>query len=294
MLLSAHQTLAVEPVYYSIHFATAKSLRDVNSRINRLKEKDKVIFWEKAEVDSDVFYRLYIGRYKTWDEAVASMTRIKNTGVAKHLGVQWFSEVFASEKERIPLELNAAKIPNTLMPTYPGPIDDRFVDHQDGTVTDTRTNLMWVKNGWRLDFLSAETWFDAVDKCREFRHGNYQNWRLPTIEEWRTLIDPRQQNPALVEPNPFVNVISHMPYWSRTEYTYSKDHTCSQKCPLETYTVMLYSGRILHQKKTERAFILPVRSVKTGKAYGKTEMSGLSGMQYVANDSARAQNMLIK
>jgi hypothetical protein len=141
-------------------------------------------------------------------------------------------------------------------------IKDRFVDNRDGTVTDSTTNLMWVKNGWRLDSLSATTWFDAVKKCRNLKYGYYSDWRLPTIEEWRSILDTNNQFPALVEPNPFVNIITHLPYWSSTEFIYSKNYTCRQICPLDTYTVILYSGSINHQKKTENAFILPVRTIK--------------------------------
>ncbi|MFC1813152.1 DUF1566 domain-containing protein [Thermodesulfobacteriota bacterium] len=137
----------------------------------------------------------------------------------------------------------------------------RFADNGDGTVTDRKTNLMWLKNGRRLDFASAVTWWDAVKKSNKINIGGYDNWRLPTIEEWHSLIDTAHQSPALVEPNPFKNIVTHMPYWSMTEFVYGKDHTCSKVCPLDAYTVILYSGRINHQKKKLRAFILPVRSI---------------------------------
>jgi len=144
---------------------------------------------------------------------------------------------------------------------HPRRSEIRFADNGDGTVTDRITNLMWLKNGRRLDFVSAVTWWDAVKKSKEIKIAGYDNWRLPTIEEWDSLIDTDHQYPALVEPNPFKNIVTHMPYWSMTEFVYGKDHTCSKVCPLDAYTVMLYSGRINHQKKNLRAFILPVRSI---------------------------------
>jgi hypothetical protein len=212
-------------------------------------------------LDLGQFYRVYIGRYKSWDDALAFRNKLKKSGAVGPLGIQWFSETEKPQYGQEPPALIVSRSPKPVQPLYSVPQKDRFVDNQDGTITDTRTNLMWVKNGWRLDFLSAETWFDAMEKCKNFIHGNYADWRLPTIEDWKTLIDGKHQNPALVEPNPFVNIISHMPYWSKTEYTYGKDHTCNVKCPLETYTVMLYSGKILHQKKSDIAFIMPVRSL---------------------------------
>jgi len=137
----------------------------------------------------------------------------------------------------------------------------RFVDNGDGTVTDRKTNLMWIKNGRRMEFTSALTWWDAVKKSDDIKVGGHDDWRLPTIEEWRSLIDPNQEYPAMVEPNPFENIVTHMPYWSVTEFFYGRRHTCRNGCFLDTYTVMLYSGSIGHQKKNRRAFILPVRSI---------------------------------
>jgi hypothetical protein len=55
-----------------------------------------------------------------------------------------------------------------------------------------------------------------------------------------------------VEPNPFENIIVHMPYWSRSEM---------EKYPAHAYTVMLYRGTVNHQRKNNRAFIMPVRNV---------------------------------
>ena len=54
-----------------------------------------------------------------------------------------------------------------------------FVDHDDGTITDTRTNLMWAK-------ALAETpmaWTDARDYCATLNLGGHDDWRLPTRDE---------------------------------------------------------------------------------------------------------------
>ena len=134
------------------------------------------------------------------------------------------------------------------------------MDNQDGTVTDTLTGLMWTKNGWRGDFFSAVTWPEATKKCEEFRLGGHADWRLPTVEEWKSLIDARKECPALVEPNPFENIIVHMPYWSKSEFIYGPEHSCNNVCPVHAYAVMLYFGKVTHQNKNKRAFILPVRS----------------------------------
>lgn len=251
-----------QEVYYSIHFASLKNLQAVNQQINSLKEKGKMVFWERIERPGiGSFFRVYVGRYPDWDQALAFREKLKASGVEGPLGIQWFSKAFEEQKEAEPPRLIVSKKPDTIIPAPPPRDPNRFVDNEDGTITDTRTNLMWIKNGWRLEFISALPWFEALDKCKNFTDGKYTDWRLPTIEEWSTLIDITNQNPALVEPNPFVNIISHMPYWSNSEFTYGQNHTCTTRCPFDSYTVMLWSGRIAHQKKSKRAFIMPVRTI---------------------------------
>jgi len=255
-----------EQIFYSIHFATLNNLSDVNKQVNSLKEKGKMVFWEKTQVSGmGQFYRVYVGRYKDWNDAATFRDKLKNAGVVGHLGIQWFTETVTPIEDREPPKLIVSKKPAIVQPLYSALGKDRFVDNRDGTVTDNKTSLMWIKNGWRLEFISALSWFEAVDKCKKFKHGKFSDWRLPTIEEWHSLIDTRNQNPALVEPNPFVNVISHMPYWSKSEFTYSKGHTCNKECPFDSYIVMLWSGNIYHQNKNKMGFILPVRTVATPK-----------------------------
>ena len=113
----------------------------------------------------------------------------------------------------------------------------------------------------RLDFLSAVNWWEAKEKCRDFRLQGHSDWRLPTVEEWKSLIDPAQQHPALVTPHPFENIIAHMPYWTATDFTFSGIEAPS-KPALRAYTVLMYYGTLNHQRKKERAFVLPVRFVE--------------------------------
>ena len=256
--------ICAEQVYYSIHFATLKDLRDVNKQVNMIKEKGKIVFWEKTELPAmGQFYRVYVGRYNNWNDAVAFREKLKSAGLADHLGIQWFSETVESKEVQEPPKLIVSKKPTFVRPLHPVQEKDRFVDNKDGTVTDTQTNLMWIKNGWRLEFISALSWFEAMDKVKNFKHGNFSDWRLPTIEEWNSLIDTSYQNPALIEPNPFENIISHMPYWSKTEFAYDKDHTCNTQCPFDSYIVTLWSGITYHQNKSKVGFIMPVRSIVT-------------------------------
>ena len=63
--------------------------------------------------------------------------------------------------------------------------DDRFMDNGDGTVTDTRTGLMWAQT----DNLGDITWHDAKLYSEYIILSEYNDWRMPTIDELETLFD---------------------------------------------------------------------------------------------------------
>ena len=252
-----------ERTYYSIHLQSFKNLKNTNAFVNSLKNKGKLVFWKKAQVPGKgEFCRVYLGKYKTEDEAFEFWKKLKEEGAVSYRGIHKFKETIEPpEKKVASLPPDKAPKPPPIKLT-PIPAEERFVDNGDGTVTDRMTNLMWIKNGWRIDFVSAVKWNEARKKCEDFREGGYDNWRLPSIQEWKTLLDTEKECPALTEPNPFENIIVHMPYWSDTEFVYGLEFTCAKTpCPVHAYTVMLYFGRVNHQNKAKRAFILPVRSI---------------------------------
>ncbi len=248
-------------IYYSIHLASFSNFTNANAYVNKLQKKGDIVFWREVDVPGKgLFYRIYLGRYRDKEEAVKFWEELKKNGSVSYRGIHRFEEKVEPLETEAALPGSEAK-QTEFVASLPVLNKHRFVDNEDGTVTDTLKNLMWVKNGWRMDFMSAVTWQDAIEKCRNFREGGYKNWRLPTIEEWKSVIDKTKEYPALIEPNPFVNIIAHMPYWSGTEFSYGEKHTFKKVCPVHAYTVMLYFGRIKHQNKNKRAFIMPVRSV---------------------------------
>jgi len=66
--------------------------------------------------------------------------------------------------------------------------DALFIAYADGTVLDTRTNLMWATkdNGYDIN------WYDAKRYCNNYRGGGYTDWRLPTQDELAGLSDVRK------------------------------------------------------------------------------------------------------
>jgi hypothetical protein len=65
--------------------------------------------------------------------------------------------------------------------------DGRFIAYSNGTVLDTRTNLMWATkdNGDDIGWQSAKSY------CENYRAGGYTDWRMPTLDELEGLYDAR-------------------------------------------------------------------------------------------------------
>ncbi|MEC7640739.1 MAG: DUF1566 domain-containing protein [Nitrospinota bacterium] len=73
----------------------------------------------------------------------------------------------------------------------------RFLDNEDGTVTDTKTGLMWTKTDTMNDFkkwVNYQESADYVRGLREKKFAGYDNWRLPTRDEMVMLYDKTLSN----------------------------------------------------------------------------------------------------
>ena len=111
--------------------------------------------------------------------------------------------------------------------TLPSP---RFTDNKNGTVIDNLTGLIWLKdanctdtvggiarpNGL-LNWPSALTWSNnlASGKCDLSDNSIAGDWRLPNVNELRSLVDYSRHDPALTIGHTFSNVQSNW-YWSST------------------------------------------------------------------------------
>ena len=67
----------------------------------------------------------------------------------------------------------------------PSTEDGRFVAYDNGTVLDTKTNLIWAAK----DNGSNINWVNAKSYCENYRGGGYTDWRMPTQDELAGLYD---------------------------------------------------------------------------------------------------------
>lgn len=98
----------------------------------------------------------------------------------------------------------------------------RFADNQDGTVTDTLTGLIWLKDA---GCLGSALWSDGLTAANQLASGacgisdgsTAGDWRMPNLAELESLIDVSASNPALPANHPFLNVTAGI-YWTSTSY----------------------------------------------------------------------------
>lgn len=75
--------------------------------------------------------------------------------------------------------------------------DGRFIDVDEEVIVDTKSNIMWLKKDtWQLcgkwlNWVQSRDY--AVELCRK-KYAGYDNWRLPTAIEARSLFDKLQKN----------------------------------------------------------------------------------------------------
>ena len=67
--------------------------------------------------------------------------------------------------------------------------DKRYVDHEDGTIIDSRTDLMWTKEDSYADLGKCLDWDASWNYVRGLTTGGYADWRLPTVRELETIFE---------------------------------------------------------------------------------------------------------
>ena len=127
---------------------------------------------------------------------------------------------------------------------------NRFTDNQDGTIFDSHTNLLWLKDA--NHFKTSMLWKEAVDACKTLEISG-GGWRLPEVKELLSLVDYSRYNPALPQGHPFSNVQSSY-YWSATTDAYNIYYA---------WVVYMYNGSVDYGYKADdyNGYVWPVRDV---------------------------------
>ena len=122
----------------------------------------------------------------------------------------------------------AASTPNT-----------QLIDNGDGTIVDQKTGLMWkscteghvLKDDSTIcagpaksfNLEEAKQWVAQVNAGRQSENMDYDDWRLPTLEELASIVEQRCTDPA-INPDRFVDTFSAS-YWTSSTYTSKAKHS---------------------------------------------------------------------
>jgi hypothetical protein len=105
-----------------------------------------------------------------------------------------------------------------------------FVDNRDGTVTHSRTGLMWKRcaegQAWSgstcTGIASSAPWAGALKVAVSTATAGYKDWRLPNMKELESIVEDRCASPA-INVNVFPNTASSV-FWSASAYAASSSY----------------------------------------------------------------------
>ncbi|MCP4693756.1 MAG: DUF1566 domain-containing protein, partial [Desulfobacterales bacterium] len=117
----------------------------------------------------------------------------------------------------------------------------------DGAVTDRATGLMWQQSGLEEEKIHKEA-FKYIETLNREKFAGYDGWRLPTIEELASLMEPEVMNGELHN-NPIFNKIQCC-LWSVDEGSSG-----------EAWAAFFYDGYALRYYITFGLYVRGVRSI---------------------------------
>jgi len=126
-----------------------------------------------------------------------------------------------------------------------------YTDNGDGTTTDNKTGLMWVKDGNSAGCNngSSLTWEAALNFCEGLTYAGYSDWRLPNRRELMSIVDYGTSVPA-INTAYFSNTQSSW-YWTSTTYVPSTD---------TAWYVDFSNGGVYNFNKTDNYYVRCVRA----------------------------------
>ena len=134
----------------------------------------------------------------------------------------------------------------------------------DKVVVDNATGLMWHQNGSddKMEWDKAKEW--VKDLNSEEGYAGYDNWRLPTLDEVASLLEPSKKNVGEDEDLYIDPVFGKNQWWiwtgDKCDYV-SKDYV--SKDVLETAWCVDFSfGKVSRYYRYNPCFVRPVRSVR--------------------------------
>jgi len=132
-----------------------------------------------------------------------------------------------------------------------------FVRTEKGTVKDTVTNLEWQDSYKDKDGNEADTkknnWYTAISYCHDLDLDG-KGWRLPNINELKTLIVDTQYAPSISDK--FKHTVNDNSYWSSTTF-----HNNDSRA----FVISFSDGVLFWQQKNYYTSTNNIRCVRDGQ-----------------------------
>jgi len=71
-------------------------------------------------------------------------------------------------------------------------VESGLIDKDDGTIFDVNSKLLWQQSPSDKRFI----WQEAIEYCKSLTLAGHNDWRLPTIDELKVLIN-RKYRPSI-------------------------------------------------------------------------------------------------
>jgi len=127
----------------------------------------------------------------------------------------------------------------------------RLTKNGDSVIDDTN-RMMWQDSKDNIKILLTQD--QAIEYCEKLTLNGFLDWRLPSIKEYKTIIDKSRKIDELMINKAFRFTLKD-DYWS-------KDRTWARNFGQYGYYVFFKSGSIYYQNRTYPKYVRCVRSLK--------------------------------
>ena len=119
-------------------------------------------------------------------------------------------------------------------------------------VIDDKNKLMWQDMRANVKILVTQD--HAIEYCEKLNLGGFHDWKLPTIENYETIINKKRIRTQLMINKAFK-------YVKRDDY-WSSDRTWVRNFGAYGYYVFFKSGTVYYQNRTYPKYVRCVRNLK--------------------------------
>lgn len=142
-------------------------------------------------------------------------------------------------------------------------IENDFKDNGDGTITDYATGLMWQKSG-SLDYMSYEKAKAYVGMLNRDKFAGYMDWRLPTVDELKSLLTQEKQSKDLCIDPVLTGETVHYELYIDPIFDMTQEwcSTSDQKASDGAWNIYFYDGRVGWNYFHDNNYVRAVRSIQ--------------------------------